>query len=352
MTAGAASPASLASRVLRLAADLPSTGPRSGDLTPVVELIGEGLGAMRVTVRMSGDAGAHDHDWSAPGMRRRSATGDVQTTARPIRHRGAQVGELLVGMPSDPVPPPDLKQQVGQVAAVLGIVVAGSGAAALARAARDRAQATRERIADARHRAASEMESERYALERDLHDGVQHHLVSLQMAAAVLEYQMELGSADPRTLENAVADLGRSLDRTHRLLMDTATGVAPTPLRTAGLAGALALSLHDARNVTLAVSPDVRSRRYPPIVEIAVYFTCLEAVSNAQKHAPGAKITVTVRNTYHGLWFAVADTGPGLDEADGAGLGSLRARLASAGGTMDITSGAGSGTEIIGIVPI
>jgi signal transduction histidine kinase len=268
------------------------------------------------------------------------------------------VGELEVGMPSAPVPPPDLEQQVGRVAAVLGIVVAGSAAAALARAARDRAQATRERIADARHRAAAQMESERYALERDLHDGVQHHLVSLQMAAAVLEYQMEVGTGtvgtgtDPRTVENAVADLGRSLDRTHRLLMDTATGIAPTPLRTAGLAGALALSLHDTHNVTLLVSPDVQSRRYPPIVEIAVYFTCLEAVGNAQKHAPGAEITVTVRNTYHGLWFAVADTGPGMDEADGGGLGSLRARLASAGGTLRITSGAGYGTEIIGIVPI
>lgn len=320
-----------------------------------------------VVLRVFVDGEPHDHRWSAPGHPHQTRA-RARTITCPIHHRGGEVGALVVVMPSTSTFPPDPsghrepghlagpehhrppRRVLHDVVNVLGIVVAGAATDARLRTARRRNQETLERIADARHRAASEMESERHALERDLHDGAQLHLVSLQLAAAVLEHHLDVGTAAAGVITDAVADIGTRLDRTHRLLMDTAAGIMPLPLRAAGLASALALTLGDAHHVTLDVDPEAQARRYPPLVESTVYFTCLEAVNNAQKHAPGAAVTVTVRNGYHGLWFAVADSGPGLADA-ATGLPSLRSRLASVGGTLRVTSVPG-GTEIVGTVPI
>jgi signal transduction histidine kinase len=371
--------ASLAPGVLRLAAALPFAGPHGGDLTPVAAWIGAQVGAELVILRVLDPQDPWDHRWSAPGRpdAPTAATGPTAvtdptaitdpaastartaatvTSAHPIRHHGVEIATLLVTLDthhhSDTHHHPDTHRRLDEVAAVLGIVVAGAAAQAGARDARRWGQDVLAWIADARQRAASRMESERHALERDLHDGAQLHLVSLQLAAAVVEHRLATGTADEDTLTAAVTDLGGRLDRTHQLLVDTAAGITPVPLQDAGLAPALALSFREAHNVTLDIGTDVRSRRYPPSVESTVYFTCLEAVNNAHKHAPGAAVVVTVRSTYQGLWFEIADSGPGLADAGNAGLAQLRARLAAVGGALHVASAPGAGTRVTGTVPI
>ncbi|KJE19827.1 histidine kinase [Frankia torreyi] len=347
--------ASLAPGVLRLAAELPSAGPRGGDLTPVAAWIGAQVGAELVVLRVLDPQDPCEHRWSAPGRPDVPAATTV-TSAHPIRHHGVEVATLLVTLPAPhPLDTPhhlDAQRHLDEVAAVLGVVVAGAAAQTGVRAARRWGQDVLAWIADARQRAASRMESERHALERDLHDGAQLHLVSLQLAAAVVEHRLATATADEDTLTAAVTDLGARLDRTHQLLVDTAAGITPVPLQDAGLAPALALSFREAHNVTLDIGSDVRARRYPPSVESTVYFTCLEAVNNAHKHAPGAAVVVAVRNTYQGLWFEVADSGPGLADAASTGLAQLRARLAAVGGTLHVTSAPGEGTRVAGTVPL
>jgi signal transduction histidine kinase len=357
---------SLVPGVLRLAAALPSTGPRGGDLGPVAEWLGEQTGARQVRIRMPAvvDGPPPEYVWTAPRYRDDGAAGRPEdagaATIYPIPYRGGEIGALVVVPPPPPARPDPTggagsagpRDPLADVAAVLGVVVAGAAARTQARLARRRGQDTAARIADARQRAASRMESERYALERDLHDGVQLHLVSLQVAAAVAEHRLTSPAADEHTLTDALDDLGSRLNRTHQLLVDTAAGVAPGPLRADGLAAALTESFREVRDVTLLIAPGARSRRYPPIVESTVYFTCLEAVNNALKHAPGASVTVTVRDTYHGLWFEVADTGPGLDPAAGPGLAALRARLAAIDATPAVASAPGAGTRVSATIPI
>jgi signal transduction histidine kinase len=325
-TVPAGLPADLPAGVLRVAAALPAGGPRAGDLRPVAACIGQRVGAWRVVLDVSDPTWPREHLWTAPGADERGTLG----------------GEH--GVPSAGRP-------IAWAAAVLGVVVRTAVARAASGAARRHAQQTLARIADTRYRAASQMESERHALERDLHDGAQLHLVSLQLAAAVVEHALEHGTADESTLPTALADLGARLDRTHQVLVETAAGITPGPLRDGGLAAALAVSFGEAHDVTLHIAPAVRTRRYPPIVESTVYLTCLEAVSNAQKHAPGAAVTVSVRGTYQGLSFEVTDSGPGLDAAT-TGLANLRARLAAIGGTLQVISAPGTGTRLAASVPL
>ena len=77
--------------------------------------------------------------------------------------------------------------------------------------------------------------------------------------------------------------------------------------------------------------------RYPPEVEAAVYFCCLEAMQNAGKHAgEGARITITVSEARRRAVFEVADTGAGFDAthaAAGHGFVNMADRLGAIGGS-------------------
>src|SRR5690606_6970096 len=197
-------------------------------------------------------------------------------------------------------------------------------------------------LLDHRWRVTVEMEQERRALERDLHDGAQHHLVSLRMMMALAEH-----SAD--AIHERLPNLLTRLDTAERVLIDTAAGVLPLALASGGLAAGLEAELAEHSDVSLDLSQ--LRRTYSSAVEAAVYFACLEAVNNAHKHAPGATIRVTVRDGAHGLEFAVADNGPGFtDAALKSGLLNLRSRIAAVGGQVRIDSSS-NGTTISGIVP-
>lgn len=198
-------------------------------------------------------------------------------------------------------------------------------------------------LVDDRWRAAAEMEQERRGLERDLHDGAQHHLVALRMSLALVEHT----GGDP----DRVADLLARLDTAERVLVDTAAGVLPVALVAHGLATALRAELATHADVELDI--EGLRRRYPSVVESAVYFVCLEAVNNAHKHAPGAWITVTARDHYRGLEFAVTDNGPGfVVSPTSSGLLNLTARASAVGGTVEVRSTPGAGTTVTGFVPL
>jgi signal transduction histidine kinase len=227
--------------------------------------------------------------------------------------------------------------------AVLGAPLAAVRLAAETDRLRREGDVAARELIDDRWRAAAEMEQERRGLERDLHDGAQHHLVALRMSLALVEHT---GGARERA-----ADLLERLDAAERVLADTAAGVLPITLVSDGLAAALATELGSHEDVILDISG--LRRRYPSVVESAVYFVCLEAVNNAHKHAPGAQITVTARDSYRGLEFAVTDTGPGFTgPAPKSGLHNLSARAAAIGGTVEVRSEPGRGTAVTGFVPL
>jgi signal transduction histidine kinase len=229
------------------------------------------------------------------------------------------------------------------VAAVLGAPLAAVRLAAETDRLRREGDAAARELIDDQWRAAAEMEQERRGLERDLHDGAQHHLVALRMSLALVEHS---GGARERA-----ADLLARLDTAERALVNTAAGVLPITLVSEGLAVALTAELADHEDVTLDISG--LRRRYPPAVESAVYLACLESLNNAHKHAPGSQITVTARDSYRGLEFAVTDTGPGFTSATPkSGLHNLLARAAGVGGTVEIRSTPGQGTTITGFVPL
>jgi len=217
------------------------------------------------------------------------------------------------------------------------------GALAETLAANEALQASRARVVAA-------TDQERRRVERDLHDGAQQRLVAMGLRARVAE---EACRRDPATAAEALAALRVDIHATHEELRDLAHGIYPPVLTQHGLGDALASA---ADRCPLAVEVDLADLgRCPPEIEAAVYFCCVEALQNAAKHAgEGATVRLSLRAGDGHIEFTVVDDGRGFDPAEappGVGLDNLRDRLGAAGGALDVRSGVGAGTTVVGRLP-
>lgn len=200
-----------------------------------------------------------------------------------------------------------------------------------------------QRVADARTRG-------RRDLERDLHDGAQQRLIALRMKVSVLTRLLD---TDVHRAGELAAELGPDIDATLQEVRELGQGRGPRLLVDSGLDVALATAV---RNGPLPGTFTASGlTRYPDEVEGAVYFTCLEALQNAGKHAGAeASVDVTVADDGQCLTFAVADTGrtsPVTTTFAGRGMANMRERIVSVGGTVDGTLSP-TGMTVHGSVPV
>jgi signal transduction histidine kinase len=206
-------------------------------------------------------------------------------------------------------------------------------------------------VQDSRARIVASADAERQRIERDLHDGAQQRLVALRIK---LELAEEALSEDPGRSRELLHEIGDDTVEALRDVRSLAHGVYPALLMQRGLRDAL-------REAALRSPIPVRVDaggigRYPPEVESAVYFCCMEAMQNAVKHGAGAsRITIAIERTEDGrLRFEVDDDGGGFDAAgtpSGRGLANMHDRLAAVGGGLTYRSQVGKGTQVVGIVP-
>ena len=146
--------------------------------------------------------------------------------------------------------------------------------------------------------------------------------------------------------------LGDDVEAALNELRSLAAGVYPSLLAARGLTAAIRTAA-----IESPVPTQVRvdgADRYPPEVETAAYFCCVEALQNVAKHAPEAT-SVDISVWRNGdLRFEVSDDGPGFDTQNGhvgKGLVNMRDRLAAVGGSLELSSDAGRGTSVVGTIP-
>ena len=328
------------------------------DLAGVAEAIARGLGASscRLTVIRSGMQD-RTYAWVDGDV----AAGTDELLTLPIRAGGEPIGTIAVDRAALAGLHTQRRHLLEDIADSLGAILQLSRLEIELERQLRAALAHAEEIAVSRRQAVSEMDSERRTIERNLHDGAQHHLVSLRMALGLVEYELACGQFDQA--RDRLGQIATQIDTAETILADTASGVSSIMLSERGLVAALNAELSGAHPPIAVTSSDALSSvRFPSQVETAVYFCCLEAVNNARKHAPGATVEVGLREAQNTLHFTVRDKGPGFtSQTDGTGGGpgpggrglrNVTARITAVGGKVLIRSVPSVGTTIEGSVPL
>jgi signal transduction histidine kinase len=202
-----------------------------------------------------------------------------------------------------------------------------------------------EELAASRARLVRAEEAVRRQVERDLHDGVQQHLVAL---LAHLEMaRMLAGSGSPA--EEAIVTARTLARHAMQELRSLITGIHPVLLGDQGLVAAV-----EARvgllpiEVVVDADPRLEGMRFAPEIEGAAFFVVSEALANVLKHSGAGRARVVVLPLPQGgLRVVVSDEGAGTASYDGSGLAGLRDRVDALGGTLVVSSTPGVGTTVM-----
>ncbi len=203
------------------------------------------------------------------------------------------------------------------------------------------AQAAREKLEQVRASRTRIVEAglaERRRIERDLHDGVQQHLLGL---AAQLTVAMT-DTADAAAY-GTLAQVRDGLREVLAELRDLAHGIHPAVLSQTGLAAALE---DVAERLPLPVRVTAPATRVATAVEATAYFVACEALANVVKHARAGSATVTVSVDESWLDLQIADDGVGGVKSRGHGLSNIVDRVNALDGEVTIVSPPGRGTRL------
>jgi len=258
-----------------------------------------------------------------------------RTSAFPVRHQGELLGAITLEMPANDPMNPEKERLVIDVAAQAGLVLRNVRLI-------EELRASRRRIVTAQDERAKK-------LERNIHDGAQQQLVAL---AVKLRLAQTTVSKDQAKAESMLADLQTEANDALENLRDLARGIYPPLLADKGLPEALVAQARKS-TVPVAVESDGVGR-YPPEIESAIYFCCLEALQNIAKYANASRAEIRLAQTNGHVRFEVIDDGSGFDTAShrtGSGLQGMADRLEAIGGTLDVRSEPGRGTTVSGMVP-
>jgi signal transduction histidine kinase len=268
----------------------------------------------------------------------------------PIRLGDELVGAVTVTQsPGAPLSPADLAL-LEHMASEAGPVVRNVRLTAQLAGSLEEISSQAVEVRASRKRIVETQDAERRRVERDIHDGAQQHLVGLMVQLRVANRVVHRDPDRARRIMGDARDIvAESLER----LAELARGIHPRFLTAEGLAGAL---LRQHRNPSLHVTvEDEGVGRYQAEVEAAVYFTCLEALNNAAKHAAGANAVVRLAEEDGHLVFSVSDDGSGFDPdhcRPGSGLGNMADRVAALRGSLVVTSAPSRGTSVTGRIPL
>jgi signal transduction histidine kinase len=206
-------------------------------------------------------------------------------------------------------------------------------------------EAQADELRRSRQRLVTAQDEERRRIERNLHDGVQQQLVSL----AVRLQRLAHDEAD-----GLLADLAAEAEQAVFALQELGRGIFPSVLADQGLTAALRTQ---AARMPLAVKieadDELAGRRLDAELEAALYFVALEALTNAQKHAPAAAVLVRLGREDGSVVLSVSDDGPGIARRDraGTGLQNMADRIAAVDGTFVVERTTAGGTLVRASVP-
>jgi signal transduction histidine kinase len=277
--------------------------------------------------------------------------GDAAIRVAPVAHSGELLGLVVVVRRPDESFSDEDERVLAELVRQVGLALHNVRLDSALQASLDELRRKAEELQASRARIVAAADAERRRIERNLHDGAQQRLVAL---AVKLSLVRRLVDTDVEQTRGMLDQLREELKGAVQELRGLAHGIYPPLLMDQGLAAALGSAAQRASIPTRVEAGPLG--RYPSEIEAAVYFCCLEALQNAMKHAgPDSTVVVRVWEEAGALRFAVVDDGAGFNAAakgTGVGFVNMRDRLGAIGGSLQVESSPGTGTSVLGILPV
>jgi signal transduction histidine kinase len=206
------------------------------------------------------------------------------------------------------------------------------------------------------HRLNETLEQEIQRIAHAVHDEAGQLLTAARLAMSGVAQDLS------PSLQKQLREVGTILDQVEKQLRMLSHELRPTILDDLGLVPALRF-LTDGISRRMELSIRIHSSlegRYAPGVETALYRIIQEALTNVTKHARAKNVEIQLSNVANNLHCLVHDDGVGFDassvlsckERRGLGLVGIRERLIAVGGTLQIDSVVGRGTELLVKIPV
>jgi signal transduction histidine kinase len=315
-------------------------------LPQMARILAEGTGAARAEVwLLVGDVLRPEGSWPPGGgasivgaKRQRAEAASIPGAdiSLEVQDRGETLGAIGITKPrGEPVTDGDRKL-LQDLASQAGLVL--------------RNVKLIEELRASRQRIVSAQDNERRRIERNIHDGAQQQLVALNVKLGLAK---TLAKKDREKTDQMLAQLQSETQDALENLRDLARGIYPPLLADQGLSAALHAQARKSAVPVRVESDGVP--RFPQEVEAAVYFSVSEALQNVAKYANASRATVRLRSDDGQLDFEVEDDGSGFDPSStgyGTGLQGIADRLSALGGELDVRSTLGSGTIVVGRLPV
>jgi two-component system, NarL family, sensor histidine kinase DegS len=199
---------------------------------------------------------------------------------------------------------------------------------------------------------AQEQERQRLALQ--MHDGPAQSLTNLILQAEIVQRLFEI---NPERARAELSNLKTSANVTFQRVRDFIFGLRPMMLDDLGLIPTLrrfAQTFESKTKLPLIMTLD-GDRTLPSYVDVTIFRTVQELLSNAALHARASRAQITVDTNAEPVVVTVEDDGAGFDVDEvlprvrargSSGLVTLEKRIEMLGGRITYQSGTGRGTRI------
>ena len=198
-------------------------------------------------------------------------------------------------------------------------------------------------------RVLAAQEEERIRIARELHDEVGQTLTAIALRA-------ERAAGEAGAQADALRDIGETALRSLEDVRRIGRELRPEALDDLGLVNALIAlcgRVDRGRGLRIRRELDWHLPELSPEVELVIYRTAQEALTNVLRHADASEVFVALAREDGQVVLRVSDNGRGLPaRASERGLRGLRERAMVIDATLEVGPGASRGTEVVLRVPL